>query len=150
MPAICFPLPSQTYFMTQLNQDYCPRCLKDLRVPGCALTHPENYCPIAVLSPFAKILERLVYNQLNHFLEKENIVFKHQFGFRKNYSTGQAILELSDNLKMKIDNNAVYAVFFLTYLKPLILSTIRSYYRSYTDVESVVFPSNGPKAIWKR
>ena len=71
MPAICFPLPSQTYFMTQLNQDYCPRCLKDIRVPGCALSHPGNYCPIAVLSPFAKILERLVYNQLNHFLEKD-------------------------------------------------------------------------------
>lgn len=43
----------------------------------------------------------------------------------------------------------LYAVFFLTYLKPLILSTIKSYYRSYTDMESVVFPSNGSKAILK-
>ena len=29
-----------------------------------AVTDPGNYRPIAVLSPFAKILERLVYNQL--------------------------------------------------------------------------------------
>ena len=43
----------------------------------------------------------------------------------------------------------LYAVFFLTYLKPLILSTIRSYYRNYRDTESVVFLSNGLKAILK-
>ena len=35
-----------------------------------AVTDPGNYRPIAVLSPFAKILERLVYNQLNRFLAK--------------------------------------------------------------------------------
>ena len=48
-----------------------------------AVTDPGNYRPITVLSPFAKILERLAYNQLSHFIEKENILFKHQFGFRK-------------------------------------------------------------------
>lgn len=30
------------------------------------VTGSGNYRPIAVLSPFAKILERFVYNQLNH------------------------------------------------------------------------------------
>ena len=45
----------------------------------------------------------------------------------------------------------LYAVFFLTYLKPLILSTIRSYYRNYTDTGSVVVVSlsSGLKAILK-
>ena len=79
-------------------------------------------------------------NKLSHFLEKEHILFKNQFGFRKNYSTERAILELT----MKL-----YAVFFLTYLKPLILSTIRSYYRNYTDTESVVSLCSGWKAILK-
>ena len=41
------------------------------------------------------------------------------------------------------------AVFFLTYLKPLILSTIRSYYRNYTDTGSVVSLSSGLKVILK-
>ena len=77
------------------------------------MTDPGNYRPIAVLSPFAKILERLVYNQLSHFLEKENILFKYQFGFRKNYSTEQAIVELTDNLKMKIDSNEAICSIFL-------------------------------------
>ena len=70
------------------------------------LTDPGNYHPIVVLSPFAKILERLVYKyQLNHFLEKEKILFKHQFCFKKNNSTEQAILELTDNLNMTIDSS---------------------------------------------
>ena len=50
---------------------------------------------------------------------------------------------------MKIDSSEVYAVVFLTYLKPLILSTIRSYYRNYTDTGSVVFLCSGLKAILK-
>ena len=77
------------------------------------MTDAGNYRPIAVLSPFAKILERLVYNQLNHLLEKESILFKQQFGFRKNYSTELAILEFTDNLKMKIDCNEVICSVFL-------------------------------------
>ena len=43
----------------------------------------------------------------------------------------------------------LYAVFFLTYLKPLILSTIRSYSRNYTDTGSVVSLASGLKAILK-
>ena len=78
-----------------------------------AVTDPGNYCPIAVLSPFTKIFERHIYNQLNHFLEKQNILFKHQFGFRKNYSTEQTILELTDNLKMKIDSSETICSIFL-------------------------------------
>ena len=57
------------------------------------------YRPIAVLSPFAKILERLAYNQLSHFIEKENILFKHQFGFRKK----KLIILLSKDLEKTIN-----------------------------------------------
>ena len=80
-----------------------------------AVTDPGNCRPIAVLSPFAKkILERLVYNQLNHFLEKDKIIFKHYFGFRKNYFTEQAIVELTVYLKMKlIDNNETICSIFV-------------------------------------
>ena len=43
----------------------------------------------------------------------------------------------------------LYAVFFLTYLNPLILSTIRSYYTNYTDTGSVVSLCIDLKAILK-
>ena len=69
--------------------------------------------PLLCFLHLLKFHERLVYNQLNHFLENEKILFKHQFGLRKNYSTEQAILELTDNLKMKIDCSEVICSIFL-------------------------------------
>ena len=110
-----------------------------------AATDPGNYHPIAVLSLFAKILERLVYNQLNHFLENKNILFKHQFGFRKIILLSKQFL----NAQWKLTAMKLYAVFFLTYAKPLILSTIRSYYKNYTAMGSMVSLSSFLKATLK-
>jgi len=51
----------------------------------------NNYRPISVLSVFSKILERLVYDCLFSFLDKNNILTdKH--GFREKHSTYMALL----------------------------------------------------------
>ena len=63
------------------------------------LSDPSNYRPIATLSPFSKALERVIYDQLIQYLDKHDVLFKYQFGFRKNHSTEQAIMEITDNLK---------------------------------------------------
>ena len=62
-------------------------------------TDPANYRPISTLSSFRKVFEKLIYNQLYNFLEKCSILYKYQFGFRKEYSTGQTIFEITDSLK---------------------------------------------------
>ncbi|PNF17939.1 hypothetical protein B7P43_G18419 [Cryptotermes secundus] len=49
-----------------------------------------NYRPIAVLSVFSKILEKLVYNRLISFVTKYAILTEVQNGFRKNKSTETA------------------------------------------------------------
>ena len=46
----------------------------------------NNYRPISVLSVFSKILERIVYKRVYSFLEKNNILYGSQFGFRKGLS----------------------------------------------------------------
>ena len=76
-------------------------------------TDPSNYRPIATLSPFSKVLERLVYNQLYSFIDKHQILYKYQFGFRKGYSTEQAILEITDNLKLATDKGQITYGLFL-------------------------------------
>ncbi|EDO26803.1 predicted protein, partial [Nematostella vectensis] len=58
-----------------------------------------NYRQIAILFSFKKILEKLVYDQLIFYLEKHNILFQYQFGFRKGHFTEHAILETIENLK---------------------------------------------------
>ena len=59
----------------------------------------------------------LIYNQLNNFLEKNNILYQYQFGFRKGYSTEQAILEITDTLKKALDKKMVTCGLFLDFSK---------------------------------
>ena len=59
------------------------------------------------------MLERLVYNQLYSFIDKHQILYKYQFGFRKGYSTEQAILEITDNLKLATDKGQITCGLFL-------------------------------------
>ena len=73
-------------------------------------TDPANYRPIAVLSPFTKILEKIVNDQLISFLS-------YQFGFREDHSTELAILEITDILKTSIDNNLITCRVFLDFSK---------------------------------
>ena len=67
------------------------------------MTETGNYQPIAVLSQFSKVLERLVHDQLYSFLEIKEILHKYKFDFRKNFSTKQVTQEVSDKLKEVID-----------------------------------------------
>ena len=66
---------------------------------------------------FSKVFERLIYDQLNNFLEKHNILYQYQFGFRKGYSTEQAILEITDALKKALDQKMVTCGIFLDFSK---------------------------------
>ena len=55
-----------------------------------------NYRPISSLPYLSKIFERCMTNRLVSFFEKFNILSKFQFGFIKNKSTQDALLNLLD------------------------------------------------------
>ena len=65
----------------------------------------SNYRPISVLPAFSKILERLMYNRLLHFIDQHNILSNSQFGFRKKISTTMALLELVDKISTSMEKN---------------------------------------------
>ena len=54
----------------------------------------NNYRPISLLPAFSKLLEKIVAQQLVKFLDKYNILYEHQYGFRKKHSTIYPILHL--------------------------------------------------------
>lgn len=56
-----------------------------------------NYRPISVISNVAKLLEKIIKNRLINYLEKHNILSQHQYGFRTNRSTQDAIMEVTSN-----------------------------------------------------
>jgi hypothetical protein len=68
-------------------------------------TSASNYRPISLLSIFNKMLEKLVHRRLYSFFDKYNVLYKYQFGFRKNHSTSLAVLEVIDTCYKNLDNN---------------------------------------------
>jgi len=53
-----------------------------------------NYKPISILSSFSKVLEKVLYKQLQDRLNKHSILAQEQFGFRSDSSTNKAIYKL--------------------------------------------------------
>ena len=72
-----------------------------------------NYRPISKLPCFSKMLERAMHNRLQQFLDKSNILYDRQFGFRKSYSTAHAIMEVVDHLTTNIDKRLITIGVFL-------------------------------------
>ena len=63
-----------------------------------------NYRPISVLSFFSKIFERVMYNHILNFMDHNDSIYKHQFGFRQRHSTQQAIITLVVKITSSLDN----------------------------------------------
>jgi len=53
-----------------------------------------NYRPISILSSFSKVLEKVLYKQLQNHLNKCSILAQEQFGFRSDFTTNKAIYKL--------------------------------------------------------
>ena len=50
-------------------------------------TDHTNYRLISLLRVFDKLIEKVMLNRLLNFLNKNNILCKYQFGFRKSHAT---------------------------------------------------------------
>ena len=77
----------------------------------------SNYRPISLLSIFNKLLEKLIYNRLLHFLEMKNIFYDKQFGFLAKRSTDQAVLSIIDKIQKAIDEQVFSCGIFLNFSK---------------------------------
>ena len=62
----------------------------------------SNYRPISLLSNVEKILEKLMYKRLYTFLNSNNI-YNLQFGFRQQYSTSHALVNITENIRKALD-----------------------------------------------
>jgi Reverse transcriptase (RNA-dependent DNA polymerase)/Endonuclease-reverse transcriptase len=52
---------------------------------------PSNYRPIALISVLSKVMEKVINVQLLSYLESAKLISDHQYGFRKNRSTGDVL-----------------------------------------------------------
>ena len=77
----------------------------------------SNYRPVSILPLFSKLLERLMYNRLISFINKNKILYKYQFGFREGHSTNMALITLIDRISSAIDNGEFVIGVFLDFKK---------------------------------
>ena len=83
---------------TSINQGIFPDELKTTKVVPIYKSGDKadtsNYRPISILTYFSKIYEKIMYNYLVNLINKHNILYNYQFGFRQQYLTSHAIISL--------------------------------------------------------
>ena len=77
----------------------------------------ENYRPISILSYISKIIEKLMKNRLNNFLIKNEILYTLQFGFRQDYSTNLATINILEDINTCLDEGKWSISLFLDFKK---------------------------------
>ncbi len=73
----------------------------------------QNYRPVSVLPIFSKLFERVIYKRLIDYINKHNILFDNQYGFRKGHSTSLAQMHLYDKITSGIDRKEFTVGIFL-------------------------------------
>jgi len=66
-------------------------------------TEPGNYRPVSILCVLSKIIERLVYNQLENYLISHSLLYELQSGFRTGFSTESCLIYLTDHIRRETD-----------------------------------------------
>ena len=78
-----------------------------------------NYRPISVLPIFSKVLERLMYNRLVSFIQKQKLLYLKQYGFQSGKSTELAINSLLGNIITSLENKQTHNMYLPRFCKSL-------------------------------
>ena len=73
----------------------------------------NDYRPICLLSNISKIIEKIMHQRLNKFLEETNCFYNLHFGFRLNLSTDNAVLSINENIQTDLYSGDFAASVFI-------------------------------------
>jgi len=77
----------------------------------------SNYRPVSLLSNFSKIYEKIMYARLLNFINQREVLYKFQFGFRKDHNTSLALMILLDEISNAFNCNEMVLGVFLDFRK---------------------------------
>jgi len=117
---IAFPVIKEEFaniINNSLREGRCPEGWKTstiIPIPKIDKTKKASeYRPINVLPIFEKVLELVVKEQLELYLETNEIITEHQSGFRKHYSCETAIQTVIDEWKLIVSEGKMVGVIFM-------------------------------------
>ena len=62
---------------------------------------------------FSKLFEMAVYTHVNNFIDKNDLLYKQQFGFRKEHSTQHALMTFTNKISKSLDEGEIMIGVFL-------------------------------------
>ena len=96
-------------FNLSFQTGYIPNRFKIAKVIPIFKTGDEhlftNYRPISLLSSISKLLEKIVAKQMHGFLTVNNILYKHQYGFRKSHNTTHAVFQFLNKIHKSLNSD---------------------------------------------
>jgi Reverse transcriptase (RNA-dependent DNA polymerase)/Endonuclease-reverse transcriptase len=107
-----FIVPFVTYIINNcITQSYFPALWKVANVrPIPKVSNPcevDEFRPISILPSLSKVLERILMNQMQLFVTKNEMLYRFQSGFRSGHSTNSAMLKVIHDVAVAADNDQV-------------------------------------------
>ena len=97
----------QKLIVEKFSQGEFPDFLKTAKVipllKSGSKTDVDTYRSISLLPVWSKVLEKIMYNRLIKFLDKNDIFYEKQFAFRSKHSTVDALIEITENIRSGTD-----------------------------------------------
>ena len=108
-------------FNISVTKGIFPDCLKHARVIPLFKSGSKksvlNYRPISLLTILSKIFEKLMHRRMTGFIDQFKILNSNQFGFRKNNSTSDAIVEYLNHAYNSLDAKHCLITVYLDFKK---------------------------------
>ena len=92
--------PLTTLINISLENNYVPSSWKVGKIIPILKSGEKNLCtnyrPISLLSTLSKVIEKVVDMQIRGYLESNELIYRHQYGFRKSHETTHAVIDFTN------------------------------------------------------
>src|SRR5271156_2489976 len=119
-----------TIFNYSLEHYIVPNILKEDKIiliyKNGEVKEPTNYRPITITSVVCKLLEKIVNNRLMEFINVNKIIINYHYGFRKNHSTSNTLLEITNKIYNTWNDRSMAIAVFIDLSKAFEILMLKS------------------------